>query len=96
MKKAMQRITNRNHLQALMYAAMIFSTLTSRVYRIIAITLTKPFFLSMERFAGWLSQTLTCLRSFDETFVYNLRHILHDNRRRKTLMALNIKLVDLS
>lgn len=85
MKKAMQRITNQNHLQALMYAVMIFSTLTARVYRIIAITLTKPFFLSMERVAGWLSETLTFLRSFNEILVYDRRHLLHDKRRRKPL-----------
>lgn len=92
----MQRITNRNHLQALMYAVMIFSTLTARVYRMIAITLTKPFFLSMERVAGWLSQSLTFLRSLDEILEYDLRHLLHDKRKRKTLRALNIKLVDLN
>jgi hypothetical protein len=62
----------------------------------IGATLTKPFFLSMERVAGWLSQILTFLRSFDEILVYDLRHLLHDKRRRKTLRALNIKLVDLS
>ena len=96
MKKAMQRITNRNHLQALMYAVMIFSTLAARVHRMIAITLTKPLFLSMERVADWLSQSLTFLRSLDEILRYDLRHLLHDKRKRKTLRALNIKLVDLN
>ena len=96
MKKAMQRITNRNHLQALMYAVMIFSTLTARVYRMIASTLAKPFCLSIERVANWLSQSLTFLRSLDEILRYDLRHLLHDKRKRKTLRALNIKLVDLN
>lgn len=45
---------------------MIFSTLTARVYRMIPITLTRPFFLSMERVSRWLSQSLTSLRSLDE------------------------------
>ena len=96
MKKALGRITHRFHLQALIYAAMIFAALTVRVYRRIATTLTKPFRLSMERTANWLSQTITFLRSTNESIDYDLRHLLHDRRRRKTLRELSSSLLSLN
>lgn len=96
MKKALGRITNRFHLQALMYAAMIFAALTVQVYRFIAATLTKPFRLSMERTANWFSQSITFLRSVNESLAYDLRHLLHDRRRRKTLRELSANLLSLN
>lgn len=96
MKKALGRITNRSHLQALVYAAMIFAALTVRVYRLIANTLAKPFRLSMERTATWLSQKITFVRSPNESLDYDLRHLLHDRRRRKTLRELSANLLSLN
>lgn len=96
MKKALGRITNRFHLQALMVAAMIFATLTVRVYRLIAMTLDKPFRLSIEKTANWLSQSITFLRSVNESLDYDLRHLLHDRRKRKTLKELNASLLCLN
>lgn len=92
MKKSMERITNRNHLQALLYAAMIFATLSVRVYRVIASGMNNPFRLSMEKTSSWLSQALTFLRDFKEPLRYDLRHLCHDRRRRKTLKELSISL----
>ena len=96
MKKAMARITNEHHLQALMIAAMIFATLTVRVYGWIAKTLHNPLRLSIERTAQWLSQSVTFLRSPNEPLTYDLRHLLHDRRRRKTLKELSISLLQIN
>ena len=96
MKKALGRITNRIHLQSLVVAAMIFATLTVRVYQLIAMTLKEPFRLSLEKTANWLSQSITFLRSANESLDYDLRHLLHDRRRRKTLKELNVNLLSLN
>lgn len=93
MKKAMGRITNRHHVRALLYAAMIFATLTVRVHRLIASTLAKPFRLSLEKTAIWLSQALTFLRYFDNPLGYDVRHLLHDRRSRKTLRDLSVSVL---
>lgn len=96
MKKALERITNRFHLQALVFAAMIFAALTVRVYQLIAITIKEPFRLSIERTANWLSQWITSLHPANERLHYDLRHLLHDRRKRKTLKELNAKLLSLN
>ena len=75
---------------------MIFSTLTAKIYQMISVTLTRPFFHSIGRVAGWMSQPLTLPSSLDEILEYNLCHLLHDKSKRKTLRAWNIKLVDLN
>jgi len=90
MKKAMGRITNEHHLQALMIAAMIFATLTFLVYLRIAKTLRNPLRISIERTAKWRSQSVTFLRSPNEPLTYDLRHLLHDRRRRKPLNELSV------
>lgn len=90
MKKAMERITNRHHLRALLYASMIFATLTVRIHGLIASTMRKPYQLSMEKTAVWLSQSLTFLRDLSCPLAYDLRHLLHDRRRRKTLRELSL------
>lgn len=93
MKRAMERITNRHHLQALLYAAMIFATLTVRVHRLIASALSEPLRLSMEKTSIWLSQSLTFLRDLASPIEYDLRHLLHDRRRRRTLRDLGVSVL---
>lgn len=96
MKKAMGRITNRNHLQPLLYAAMIFATLTVRIHRLIASPLSKPFRLSIEKTAVWLSQSLTFLRNLGSPLEYDMRHLLHDRRRRRTLRDVSITVLSIT
>lgn len=96
MKKAFGRITNEYHLQALMIATMIFATLTAQVHRCIADTLRNPLRLSIEKTAKWLSQSITFMRSPNEPLSYDLRHLLHDRRRRRTLKELHVSLLQLN
>ena len=93
MKKAMTRITNRHHLRALLYAAMIFAALTVCIHRLIASALPEPFRLSIEKTAIWLSQSLTFLQDLKSGLEYDLRHLLHDRRRRRTLRELSINVL---
>jgi hypothetical protein len=96
MKRAMQRITNRHHLQSLVYTAMIFATLSVSAYQLIASKMTNPNRLSLEKTARWFSQMITSATQPVLPISYDLRHLLHDKRKRRTLKELSTNLLSLN
>jgi hypothetical protein len=82
---ALNRITNKHHLEALMLGAMIFQVLTLRMVQHFKRTDHDREF-SSEKIADWLAGQLLTATSMHTTFVADLRHLSHDCRIRHLLV----------
>lgn len=96
LKRALNRITNQYHLQTLIYAAMIFATLSVSVSKAIGVATKNSQRLSIEKISSWLGQSITFLRSLNESLSFDLRHLSHGKRTRHTLKELSVNLLRLN
>lgn len=84
MKKALNRITSRIHLHALLLTAMIFSALSIKVRKLIA-RWKAHIEISTEKLFVWLSCRLRMLRSFENEIPIDPRYISRCKRKRSSL-----------
>lgn len=82
---ALNRITNRHHLDALLLAAMIFQVLSLRIAKELR-RCSKGIRVSIEKVADWLCLRLLCVHSMTSVLPVDLRHLGHD-RRKRTLLS---------
>ena len=85
MKSVFNTVSNYNHHQALIYAALIFQLITLNVAASLRIG---DRVLSLEKFSKVIASRLLEITSRDENmdFEFDLRHVLMEKRKRKPLM----------
>lgn len=80
MGAALNRITNRHHLEALILAVMIFQVLSLRITREFQTRSKLP--LGIEKTSDWLTGQILSISSMTSAFSNDLRHLCHDRRKR--------------
>lgn len=81
---ALNRITNRYHLEAILLSAMIFQVLTVKLVQMIGHHHRRSIF-SIEKVADWLACHLLSISSLTEGLSHDPRHLSHDKRKRPFL-----------
>lgn len=86
MKSALNRKTNRHHLEILLFAAVIQSLLcTLQHQRIRCLQHPRASEATIELVSSWLQSVILVMRRINDPIRYDLRHLFPEKRKRKSL-----------
>lgn len=86
MKRALNRKTNKHHLEILLLSALIQSLLCALQHQFMLCSKNpRAGEVSLELVAAWLKTAILAMRDICEPIRYDLRHLIPEKRKRKTL-----------